>query len=159
MYVGNLISLAFFKSCLYICKFSVHILLKPSLKDFEHYLAHMWNECSCVVVWAFFGIVFLWDWNENWPFPVVCGHCWVFQICWHNECNTLTASSFRIWDSSDGIPSPPLALFIVMLPKALLTSRSGMSDSRWKTTPSWLSGTLRVFLYNTSVYSGKSYQR
>ena len=46
-----------------------------------------------------------------------CGHCWVFQICWHIECNTLTASSFRIRNSSAGIPSPPLALFIMMLPK------------------------------------------
>ena len=41
-----------------------------------------------------------------------CGHCWVFQICWHIECSTFTASSFRIWNSSTGIPSPPLALFI-----------------------------------------------
>ena len=41
--VGNLISgsSAFYKSSLYIWKFSVHILLKPSLKDFEHYLASM----------------------------------------------------------------------------------------------------------------------
>ena len=45
-----------------------------------------------------------------------CGHCWVFQICWHTERSTFTASSFRIWNSSTGIPSPPLALFVVMLP-------------------------------------------
>ena len=44
-----------------------------------------------------------------------CGHCWVFQICWHVQCSTFTASSFRIWNSSTGIPSPPLALFVVML--------------------------------------------
>ena len=44
-----------------------------------------------------------------------CGHCWVFQICWRVECSTFTESSFRIWNSSTGIPSPPLALFIVML--------------------------------------------
>ena len=30
----------------------------------------LWDECYCEVVWAFFGIAFLWDWNENWPFPV-----------------------------------------------------------------------------------------
>ena len=76
----------------------------------------MWDECNYVVVWAFFGISFLWDWNENWPFRS-CGHCWVFQICWHIECSTFTASSFRIWNSSTGIPSPSLALFIVMLSK------------------------------------------
>ena len=51
-----------------------------------------------------------------------CGHCWVFQICWHIECSTFTTLSFRIWNSSAGIPSPPLALFIVMLPKAHLNS-------------------------------------
>ena len=48
-----------------------HVLLKPHLKDFEHYLASMWNECKCMVVWTFFGIAFLWYWNENWPFPVL----------------------------------------------------------------------------------------
>ena len=71
--VDNLISgsSAFSKSSLYIWKFLVHILLKPSLKDFKHYLASMWNECNYEVVWAFFGIAFLWDWNENWPFPVL----------------------------------------------------------------------------------------
>ena len=81
------------------------------------------------------------------------GHCWVFQICWHIECNTFTASSFRIWNSSTGIPSPPLALFIVMLPKAQLTSHSRMSGSRWVITPSWLTWPWRSFLYSSSVYS------
>ena len=65
-----------------------------------------------------------------------CGHYWVFQICWHVECNTFTASSFRIWNSSTGIPSPPLALFGVMLPKAHLTLHSKISDSRWVITQS-----------------------
>ena len=48
---GNLISgsSAFSKSRKsfskpYICKFSVHVLLKRILKDFEHYFASMWNE-------------------------------------------------------------------------------------------------------------------
>ena len=73
MDVCNLISgsSAFSKSRWNICKFSVHVLLKPSLEDFEHYLASLWNECNCAVVWAFFGIAFLWDWNDNWPFPVL----------------------------------------------------------------------------------------
>ena len=82
-----------------------------------------------------------------------CGHCWVFQICWHIECNTFTALSFRIWNSSTGIPSPPLALFVVMLSKAHLTSHSRMSGSRWVITPSWLSWSWRSFLYSSSVYS------
>ena len=130
MNVGNLISgsSAFSKSSSNIWKFSVHILLKPSLENFEHFFASMWDECNCAVVWTFFVIAFLWDWNENWPFQS-CGHCWVFQICWHIECSTFTASSLRIWNSSTGIPSPPLALFLVVLPKAHLTWHSKMSAS------------------------------
>ena len=84
-----------------------------------------------------------------------CGHCWVFQICWHIECSTFTASSFRIWNSSTGIPSPPLSLFVVMLSKAHLTSHSRMSGYRSVITPSWLSGSWRSFLYSSSVVSHK----
>ena len=71
--VGNFISgsSVFSKSSLSIWKFTVHVLLKPGLENFEHYFASMWNVCNCAVVWAFFGIAFLWDWNENWPFPVL----------------------------------------------------------------------------------------
>ena len=42
-----------------------------SLENFEHYFATVWDECNCSVVWAFFGIAFLWDWDKNWPFPVL----------------------------------------------------------------------------------------
>ena len=66
----DLLSSAFSTSSLYIWKLSVHVLLEFNLKDFEHYLASMWNECNSVVVWTFFNIVLLWDWNENWSFPV-----------------------------------------------------------------------------------------
>ena len=71
--VGNLISgfSAFSKSSLNIWKFTVHVPLKPALENFEQYFASMWDECNCAVVWAFFAIAFLWDWNENWPFPVL----------------------------------------------------------------------------------------
>ena len=71
--VDNLISgsSAFCKSSLYTWQFLFPILLKSSLKDFEHYLASMWNEWNCMVVWTFFGITLLWDWSENWPFPVL----------------------------------------------------------------------------------------
>ena len=56
--VGNLISgsSASSKTSLNIWKFMVHILLKPGLENFKHYFASMWDECNCVVVWAFFGI-------------------------------------------------------------------------------------------------------
>ena len=71
--VGNLtsVSSAFSKTSLNIWKFTVHVLLKTGLENFEHYFTSVWDECNCVVVWAFFVIAFLWDWNENWPFPVV----------------------------------------------------------------------------------------
>ena len=75
-----------------------------------------------------------------------CGHCWVFQICWHTEWSTFTASSFRIWNSSTGIPSPPLALFVVMLSKAHLTSHSRVSGHL-----DYL-GHEDLFLYSSSVY-------
>ena len=65
--VGTLISgsSAFSKSSLYMWKFSVHVLLKTSLKDFEHSLASMWSERNCTIVWTFFASALLWDWNEN----------------------------------------------------------------------------------------------
>ena len=108
--------------------------------------------CEISTSGTFLGISVLWDWNGNWLFQS-CGHGWVFQICWHIECNTSTASSFRIWNSSAEILSPPLALFVVILSKAHMTSHSRKSSSRWVTTPSWLSGSLRPFLYSSSIYS------
>ena len=58
--VGSLISdpFTFAKSTLYIWKFSIHILLKPSLKDFEHNLANMQNQHNCVVIWASLALLF-----------------------------------------------------------------------------------------------------
>ena len=82
-----------------------------------------------------------------------CAHCWVFQICWHVECSTFTASSFRTGNSSTGIPSPPLALFILMLPKAHLNLHAKMSGFRWVITPPWLSRPWRSFLYSYSMFS------
>ena len=151
--VGNFISgsSAFSKSSLNIWKFIVHVLSKPGLESFEHYFAQVWDECNCVVVWAFFGIAFLWVGTKTDLFQS-CGHCWVFQICWHIECSTFTASSLRIWNTSIGIPSPPLALFVVMLSKAHLTSHSRMCGSRWVITPSWLSWSWRPFLYSFYVF-------
>ena len=146
MNVGNLISgsSAFFKSILSIWKFTVRILLKSGLENLGHYFACVWDEYNCAVVWALFGIAFLWDWNKNWPFPVL----WPLMsfpnvlAYWVQH---FTASSFRIWKSSTGIPSRPLALFVVMLPKAHLTLHSRMSGSKWVITPSWLSGSIWSF--------------
>ena len=98
----------------------------------------------------FFGIGMKTDLFQSW------GRCWVLHICWHIECSTCTALSFRIWNSSTGIPSPPLALFVVMLPKAHLTSHSRMSGSVrvwvWVITPSWLSGSWFFFVQFFCVF-------
>ena len=64
-------SSAFSKTSLNIWKFLVHILLKAGLENFEHYFASMWDECNGVVILALLAIAFPWDWNENWPFPVL----------------------------------------------------------------------------------------
>ena len=115
---GNLVSGSsdFSKSHFNIWNFWVHMLLKPNLENFEHYSASMWDECNCVLVWMIFDI-------KTGIFQS-CGHCWVFQFCWHIECSTFTASSFKIWNNLTGIPSPPPALFVVMLPNAHLTLHS-----------------------------------
>ena len=143
----NLISgsSGFSKYSFNIWKFLVHVLLKPRLENFEHYFVSMWNECNFIVVWTFFGTAFLGIGMKTVLFQS-CGHCWVFQICWHIECSTFTASSFRIWNSSTGIPTFPLSLFVVTL-------HFRMSDSRWLITLSWLSGSLKSFLYCSSGYS------
>ena len=58
--ISNLItgSSASLKPSLYIWKFSLHVLLKPGLKDFEHSLASMWDKSNCTVVWTFFALPF-----------------------------------------------------------------------------------------------------
>ena len=131
-------------SCLMYCWSLAWRILSITLLACEMTAIVQYFECSLAL--PFFGLQMETDLFQS------CGHCWVFQICWHTECSTFTASSFRIWSSSTGIPSPPLALFIVMLPKARLTSHSRMSGSRWVITPSWLSGSWRSFLYGY-VYS------
>ena len=71
--VCNLISgsSVFSQSSLNIWKLKVHVKLKPGLENFGCYFASMWDEYNCVLVWTFFDIAFLWDWNGNWPFPVL----------------------------------------------------------------------------------------
>ena len=104
--IWSLDSFSFSETSLDNCKFMV---VEACLENFEHYFTSIWDQCHCAVVWAFFGIAFLWDWNENWPFLVL----WpLLSFCWHVECSTFTASSFRIWNSSTGISPPPLALFL-----------------------------------------------
>ena len=101
--VGNLISgsSAFSKTSLNIWKFTIHVLLKPGLQDFEHYFISVWDECNCAIVWAFPGIAFLWDWNENWPFPVLsCSAGIEVYQCWSFE--TINCISFNYYRDGGG---------------------------------------------------------
>ena len=115
--VDNLISgsSVFSESSLNIWKFMVHVLLKPGLENFEHYFTTVWDECSCAVVWALFCIAFLWDWNENWPFPVLWPllsfpnllahwvqhfHSIILQDLKEPNWNSITSTSFVYSDAS-----------------------------------------------------------
>ena len=66
--VDNVISgsSAFSKSSLNIWKYTVHILLKPGLENFEQYFASMWDECNCAVVWTSGSSWFMYCWNVAW---------------------------------------------------------------------------------------------
>ena len=116
--IGNLISgfSAFSKTSLNIWKLMVHVLLKPGLENFEHYFTSVWDECNCAVLWAFFGIAFLWDWNdENWRFPVLWPllsfpsllaywvqhfHSIIFQYLKQLHGNSITSTGFVHSDAS-----------------------------------------------------------
>ena len=98
MDVGNLISgsYAFSKSSLNIWKFTycwslAWRILSIILRACEMSAIVWWFEHSLAL--PFFGIGMKTDLFQS------CGHCWVFQICWHIECITFIASSFRIWNS------------------------------------------------------------
>ena len=112
--VGNLISgsSAFSKTSLNIWKFTVHVLSKPGLKNFEHYLASTWSEPNCPVVGTFFGIAFLWNENENYPFLVLLPLLSFpnMLVYWVQHFNSL---NFRISNSLAGIVSLPLAFFFL----------------------------------------------
>ena len=146
-------SSAFSKSSLNIWTFSVHIMLKPSLEDFEHNLTSMGDEWNCLVVWTLFSAALLGNLDEDWPFLVLWTLLSFPNLLSILSTALLTASSYRILNSSAGIPSLPLALLAAVLPKVHLTLCSRMSDSEWETTLSWLSRSLRSFLYSFSVYS------
>ena len=116
--VGSLISgsSAFSKSSLNIWKFMVRVLLKPGLENFEHYFTNIWDECNSAIVWAFFGIAFLWNWNENWFFFPVLGllmsfpnfltywvqhfHSIIFQDLKFLNWYSITSTSFAHSDAS-----------------------------------------------------------
>ena len=160
--VGNLISGSsdFSKPSLYIWKFTIHVLLKPSLKDFKHYLASMWDEPSCTVVWAFFGIALLWDWNKNWPFPLSIRSskfsyiCTVaeypsfltptFHLCWWNKnyFESRTRKNLNIKFSLSPTGPPPSLVCMMHLHYSLTTSFRSLLAKKEQFPP----GTIRVSL-------------
>ena len=101
MFFWNSLAFSMLQQMLDIWSLVPLLLLNPACTSgsspFMDYWSLAWRILSITLLAcemsAFFGIAFLWDWNENWPFSVCCGHCWVFQICWHIECSTLTAPS------------------------------------------------------------------
>ena len=98
-----------------------------------------------MVIWAFFGNALLWDWKKSRHFPVLWPVLFSkLSDMWVEYFNSII---FRILNSSVGFLSPLLALFIVMFPRANLTSHSRMFSSRCMTT--WLSRSLRPFLYSS----------
>ena len=114
--ISSFVPLPFLNPFWIICKFSVLIFLKPHLENFERYFANMWDECNYAIVLTIFSIAFLWDWNLNWLFPVL----WPLLsfpnllMYWVQHFHSIIFEDLKC---SAGIPSPPLALFIVMLLK------------------------------------------
>ena len=105
--------------------------MSPSMWQFEHSLAL--------------------EWKLTFSSPMATAEFFKFAGML-SAASSFTASSFRIWNSSTGIPSPPLALLVVMLPEAHLTSHSRMSGSRSVIPPWWFSGLWRSFLYSSCVF-------
>ena len=98
--VGNLISgsSAFSKTSLNIRKFTVHVLLKPGLENFEHCFTSVWDERNCVVVWAFFGIAFFFvlDWKLTFSSPVATAEFSKFAVILSGALSQHHLSGFEI---------------------------------------------------------------
>ena len=107
----------------------------------------LWLYSSVNILWHCRSLGLKWKLTFSRPWPLLSSSN--LLTYWVEHINSIIC---RIWNSSAGIPSPPLALFIVMLSKPTWL-HSRMSNSRWMTTPSWLFGSLRTFLYSSLVYS------
>ena len=128
MYVRNLISgsSGLSKSSLNIWEFSVHVLLKPSLENFERYLP----------VCDMSAIVRQFEHSLALPFSGIRMKTDLFQsvaTAEFSKCAGILSAALSQHHLSGfeiaGIPSLLLALFVVMIPKAHLTSDSRMSGS------------------------------
>ena len=152
--VGNLTSCpsAFSKSSLNIWRFTVHISLKPGLENFEHHFASVWNECNCAVVWAFFCIAFLWNWNENWLFHDPDNHDDVITNLEPDilECEVKWALEIITTNKASGGDGIPVELFQILKDDAVKVLHS-ICQQIWKTQqwPQDRNG-VRVRVYNPS---------
>ena len=137
--LGNLMSSSssFSKPTLDIWKFIVPIMLQPSMQAFKHNLTRMRDECNCPMVSMFFGTP-LHGVGMRIDLFQSCGHYWVLQICWHNECKTLIMeASFRDLNNFTGISWHPLVVNkSTVLLKAHLTSHSS-NGSGWLIVVTW----------------------
>ena len=147
MNVDNLISdsSAFSISSLYICKFLVQVLLKPDLKDFEQNLTCMWNEHNCMIVCTLFGTFLLWDWKKKkTDFFQSCGHCWVFQICWHIKYSSSIGNKTNF--------KHPWMVALEFCSISCLSYRTGLSFQRWEPSFTQNSKINRITLWIKITY-------
>ena len=143
MFFWNSLALSMIQQMLAIWSLDPLPFLKPAWTSGSPWFTYCWS-----LAWWILSITLLacemsatvWSFSHSLalPFFVIgmkidlfrsCGHCWVFQICWHIECSTFTASSFRICSSSAGIPSPPWALFVVCFLRPTLGEWSHHHDN------------------------------
>ena len=123
--VGNLISgsSAFSKSSLNIWKFTVHVLMKPGLENFEHCFTSVWDECNCAffdhsLALTFFGIGMTSRVYSNFgrkflsitQYCVVLSHfscVWLFVTLWTIAFRALLSMGFSRQEYQNGLPCPP----------------------------------------------------
>ena len=123
------------------------LFLNPGWTSVISQFTYCWSLTWKSLHWFSLGL------EGNWAFPALWPPLSFLNLLVYWEQHFHSIIIFLIWNSSTGIPSPPLALFVTMLPKAHLTSHSRMSGSQWVITPSWLSTWFRSFLYSSFVYS------
>ena len=155
MFFQNSLAFSKIQQMLAICSLVPLPFLNPAGMSGSSWFTYCWNLAWRILSFTLLAckmssIVWLFEHSLALPFFEIgrktdlfqsYGHCWLFQICGTlpQSGSSFTTSSLRIWNSSTRIPSPPIALFIVMLPKAHLTSHFRISGSRWVITPWYLS--------------------
>ena len=97
----------------------------------------MWDECNCVVVWAFFGIAFLWDWYENWPFPIwshgpqPCTTEWNYKPC-HVGPPKMDELCWRVLTKRDPLENGMANHFGILALRTPWTVWKGKKIGHWK---------------------------